>query len=148
MSDQSRQSLGHKLDKVWQFVSLLTLEPYIFMFYIMNAIKGVPSGQLTQDKICLNQFHLSSNYCYALPTMSATDDYLNKKSEVLAEATNFSIYGALFMTLPSLFGGFLIGPWTDKYPMGKKIILMAGSLTGIMEALILILNDYYYYGSK
>lgn len=136
--------LCSKLRIAYQFLSLLKIEPYLFVVYFLLNLKQTPSTQLVQDKICMFELQLPANYCLALPMMKKEEDFLNSKSEVLEKSNNFAVYGAMFMTLPGLIAGFFVGPWTDKYLKAKKILLIVGSLAAISEAVIALLNIYFY----
>ncbi|XP_054156892.1 proton-coupled folate transporter-like [Oppia nitens] len=142
--------ISYKLKRFWDFVSLLTVEPYLLAFMFVYTMKGVPTTQLAQDKICRFVYNLPANYCSALPTMTDKDDYLHKKSEILSEGTSFTLYSVVILTIPSVIASLFIGSWTDKYLNAKKVLLIGGALAAICECSLLIINDYcfeisYYY---
>ncbi|CAG2118473.1 unnamed protein product, partial [Medioppia subpectinata] len=55
----------------------------------------------------------------------------------------FNLYAILVGTLPAVVISLFIGSWTDTYGKAKKVVLIANAVTSILEALILILNDYF-----
>lgn len=136
--------LVHKLRRALQFFSLLTIEPYAFGFFFLFTLKNTPTTQLIQDKICLFHFELNSTYCHHLPEMTMPEDTLHMKTRVLAEANNYQVFMALMMTIPGFIAGLFVGPWLDVYLKAKKMLLIAGNVAGICEAVILILNVYFY----
>ena len=140
--------LKHRLVRCYQFFTLLTVEPYLFGFHFLTALKHTPTTQLIQDKICLFEFNLNGTYCYELPQMTVEDDTLHRKSEVLANTNNYSIYMQLVLTVPAIVASMFIGPWLDVFLKAKKILLIAGALAGVCEAVILLLNVYFYDFSK
>ena len=140
----SVQKFTHKVKRIFEFFSLLNVEPFILFLMISSMIKIVPSSQLIQDKICLNKFNMTSTYCLNLPQMTAEEDIFNVKTQILKEVTKYSLYSNLIGTIPTLLGTLLIGSWIDKYRGAKKAIMIASALAGIMEGLIAIANIYYY----
>ncbi|CAG2105249.1 unnamed protein product [Medioppia subpectinata] len=105
---------------------------------------NVPIDQLIQDKICRVEYRLAANYCRQLSTLSADDDYLHMKSQILADGSTFTIYQILILTLPSVLATLFIGSWTDTYIKAKKAILIAGAVAAVCEAVMLCLNSYYF----
>ena len=144
MTVPSNRGLCFKFKRVLEFISLLNVEPFIFFHIINSSLKKVPTDQLIQDKICLFKYHLKADYCLNLPEMSADDDVLHKKSTILAELTEYSLYTTLISTVPMLLASLLVGSWTDKYVSAKKALFIAGAVTGIIESLILLGNVYFY----
>ena len=140
----SVQKFTHKVKRIFEFLSLLNVEPFILLLMITYTIKIVPSSQLVQDKICLNKYHMTSTYCLNLPQMTAEEDIFNVKTDILKDVTKYSLYSNLIGTIPTLLGTLLVGSWIDKYRGAKKTIMIACALSGVMENLIGIANVYYY----
>ena len=133
-----------RLRFAYKFLTMLTIEPYLFGFFFLTALKMTPTTQLIQDKICLFEFNLNSTYCYDLPHMTPKEDTLHRKSAVLALANTFSIYQTLTLTIPGFIAGMFIGPWLDAFLNAKKFLLIAGAFAGICEAIVLLFNVYFY----
>jgi F0F1-type ATP synthase assembly protein I len=133
--------LTHKIKRSFEFLFLLRVEPYLFLFYFFFCVKKVPLDQLIQDKICFQKYNLSYDYCLKLPQMKSESDYLHKKSVILGDVTQFSVYSSLITTIPTVIAALFIGSWTDKYIKAKKYLLIAGAISGICEALILVWNS-------
>ncbi|CAG2106821.1 unnamed protein product [Medioppia subpectinata] len=108
------------------------------------TLKGVPGAQLVEDKLCLLNYNLNSSYCLWLPVMNETQDILGKKSAILAESTNYLLYATLILTIPSILTSVFIGAWTDRYQPAKKMLLIVGGLSGVLEALINIITVIFY----
>ena len=139
-----RATFGHKCKRVLQFIKLLSIEPCIFMVMFVNTIKSVPTDQLIQDKICLQNYNLSLAYCRELPKMTDEDDYMDVKSNILGELTTFRLYTSMITTIPSIMASLIIGGWVDRYENAKKAMFIAGAVAGMCEQLILIANVYFY----
>lgn len=144
MESKRTDRMLKKIKRFNEFINLLSVEPYIFIFFFVMSIKKVPLDQLIQDKICLFKYNLKANYCSFLPQMTEEEDFENKKTIILGEMTNFSLYSIAMLTIPSVVMALFIGSWTDKYMNAKKLLLIGGALAGILEMLILILNVYFY----
>ncbi|XP_054157504.1 uncharacterized protein LOC128955852 [Oppia nitens] len=142
MSD--RKTCLQYLKSCYHFLTLLRVEPYLFAFMFVYTLKKVPTDQLIQDKICRFRYQLDVDYCTKLPEMMDEEDYLNKKSQILANGTTFTIYQVILVTLPSMVASLFIGSWTDKYLNAKRVLLIAGAVTAVCEAIILVLCDYFY----
>ena len=133
-----------RLRWTYLFLSMLTIEPYLFGMTFLVALKTIPNSQLIQDKICLFEFNLNSTYCHDLPHMTFQEDTLHRKPAVLAVANTFSIYQSLGWTIPGIVAGMFIGPWLDAVLKAKKFLLMAGAISVICETIILLFNVYFY----
>ena len=71
-------------------MKLLRVEPYLFLVIFQFALKGTPSSQLLQDKICMNWYNTTAQYCRGLPTIDEHDDSPGHyKNRVLADAAQF-----------------------------------------------------------
>ncbi|CAG2104672.1 unnamed protein product, partial [Medioppia subpectinata] len=133
-----------RLSRLWQFSRLLTIEPYIFVLMFIYTLKKVPTDQLAQDKICRLSYGMNTTYCQQLSHMTADEDYMHVKSKILADSTNFGLYMIIISTLPTVLTSLFIGAWTDNYINAKKVLLIMGSMAMICEAVINILNDYFF----
>jgi hypothetical protein len=140
--------LTHKIKRTFEFLCLLRVEPYLFLFYFFFSVKRVPLDQLIQDKICFQKYNLSRDYCLELPHMNSESDYLHKKSLILGDVTQFSIYSSIITTIPTLIAALFIGSWADKYIKAKKYLLIAGAISGVCEALILVWSSVYFDSRK
>jgi MFS-type transporter involved in bile tolerance (Atg22 family) len=80
--------------------------------------------------------------------MNSESDYLHKKSLILGDVTQFSIYSSIITTIPTLIAALFIGSWADKYIKAKKYLLIAGAISGVCEALILVWSSVYFDSRK
>ena len=77
-----------------KFLKLLRVEPFIFLVALQIGLKGMPNGQLIQDKICTHWYDTgelkNGSYCHDLPSIKETgNDPGHFKSRILADATQF-----------------------------------------------------------
>jgi len=139
-----KSGFKYKWFQFYEFICLLRVEPYLFVFIFVASLKKVPTDQLIQDKICLFTYQLDTTYCTQLSTMSDDEDTIHMKSIILKDCSNFTLYSTLMMTIPTLITTLFIGAWTDTYVQAKKILLLASAVAAILEAIILIFNDYFF----
>ncbi|XP_054157505.1 proton-coupled folate transporter-like [Oppia nitens] len=132
---QNKTTLTAKLKKFYDFLCLLTVEPYLFAFMFVLHLKKVPTDQMVQDKICLYKYQLDSHYCAVLSTMTSDEDYLQMKSKILSDTTNYTVYSVILMTLPSVIASLFIGSWIDNYIKAKKYLLMSYYLVVLVSVL-------------
>lgn len=141
---QVSNKLSVKFRRTIGFLALMNVEPVLFAMMFFFSLKRTPTDQLIQDKICLLKYGAPPNYCLALPRMKPDDDYLHIKSAVLEDTTRFSMYHTLTTTIPSLIAGLLIGSWTDRYQNAKKVLMIAGAISAVLEAAIMVANAYFF----
>jgi hypothetical protein len=134
----------NRIGRIKDFLSLMTVEPYMFLLMFVYTLKKVPTDQLTQDKICLVSYGLNATYCSHFSSMTADEDYLHKKSLILADVTNFGLYVVCVGTVPTIITSLFVGSWVDNYAGAKKAILIVGAMAFMVESVINILNDYFY----
>lgn len=132
--------MSSKLKRLCSFVSLLRVEPFLLLLVFQYNIKRVPSDQLLQDKICVQMYNTTTDYCHSVPSMKPEDDKLGFKSLILKDTNQFNLYINLLVTIPCVIIQFFIGSWVDKYIHGKKTLMLLGSMAGTIEGVILTWN--------
>ena len=76
-----------------EFIKLLRLDPYIFLVAFQIAIRAAPVGQLFQDKICLDWYNTSDQYCRDLPTTEEVGEGEGHfKTRILQDRALFGLY--------------------------------------------------------
>ena len=71
-------------------MKLLRVEPYLFLVIFQMALKGTPSSQLLQDKICMNWYNTTAQYCRDLPTLKEEGDSPGHyKNRILSDVAMF-----------------------------------------------------------
>ncbi|CAG2106820.1 unnamed protein product, partial [Medioppia subpectinata] len=108
------------------------------------SLKGVPTGQLVEDKLCLFKYRQNVSYCLQLAKMTEMEDTVGLKLPILTEMTKLTLYATLILTIPSILASLFIGAWTDRYQPAKKILLIVGAVCGAVDAVANMLNVYYY----
>ncbi|RWS07757.1 hypothetical protein B4U79_17285 [Dinothrombium tinctorium] len=124
--------------KFYKLLSLLKIEPFIFLFLLAASEKSVTVTQMYQDKLCIIDYGESASFCKYLNATSELEK--QKKISLLAEASFFSPYQALISTIPSVIASLFIGAWIDKHFKAVKIVLLMAALCSSLETSILMLN--------
>lgn len=134
--------LLEKSKRLFMFLSFLRLEVFVLFYMFTYYIKRVPLEQLVQDKICLQYYNLSSDYCTKLPELSRDNDIGGFKSKILKEATQFNFYHTIIATCPSVIWSLFIGSWMDKYVHARKILLIVSAIGAFSEVVLIGLNAF------
>ena len=130
-----------KFKTALRFIS--SLKPKFCVVSCMRSfsIRGIPLNQLLQNRICMQHNRIDENYCSNLAKTDDKDDVngLNIKiSKYVADMT----FLVIILTLSSVFDPHLIGPWMDKYPHARKILLIVNCFAATLELILSGLNAY------
>ena len=121
------------------FVKLLNVEPYMFMMMVTMTIKMSINGQLYQDKICINDLGHPIDVCRTIST--TTDPALEQTlSAIIVTANRYSVYQTMVFTVPGVIFSLFIGSWSDKYPSGRKMLMVFGAIGSLLDGVVAILN--------
>jgi len=130
---------------ILSFICLLRVEPFVLTFLFTFLIGSVPQGQMIQDKICIQKYNLSREFCHDLPEFKdVTNPDYHYKSLILKDATQFTLYTTIAATVPSIFWSLFFGSWSDKYVHAKKILLLLGGLSGVVQSALCIYQAVYF----
>ena len=141
-------SFGKKAKTALKFISLLKLEVCILLSMLAFSIRGIPFNQLLQDKICMQNYGNDRKYCRDLAEITVEDDPKGFKIKILKDVTDMGLYFVLILTLPSVFWSLFIGPWMDKYPHARKILIIVYSIGALLEVILYALNAYMFNWGK
>jgi hypothetical protein len=81
-----------KMGKIWSFVKTLKVEPYLFLHMFAGSVASVTTTLLLQDKICVNIYGQSNNFCTDLNAIKPSDDPQGFKDKILSTSTQFGLY--------------------------------------------------------
>ncbi|XP_054158171.1 uncharacterized protein LOC128956477 [Oppia nitens] len=119
-------------------------------------LSEITTNQLIQDKICLNRYNQSVDYCVDISkvtttttatgaqAINATSVVVAIKDSILGDLARFNIYTVNISTLPAFFYVLFIGSWTDSYVHGRKLVLLLSSLSYIGMFAGLLFNSIYF----
>ena len=112
------------------------IEPYMFFMTLGFAVTLVPLDQLQQDKICLTQYHQSSDYCinFSKSPTSVT------KLAILASSSLFSMKVSIIDTLPAIFWCLMIGSVCDRFPKTRKYFMILTAVSVILRDVLVLFN--------
>ena len=134
--------MSTKLRTLLRFISLLRLEPFMLMFTTFYFIKRNSLDVLIQDKLCRNKYNMTEEFCINL--YSNDSDICATKTLVLAEAVMYNAYNQWISFPLSIVWSLFLGTWCDRYPKGRKCILIIAAITQTMEAAINTMNSYFF----
>ena len=141
-------SFGKKVKTAFKFISLLKPEVCILLSMFAFHIRGIPFNQLLQDKICMQNYGNDRKYCRDLAEITVEDDPKGFKIKILKDVTDMGLYFILILTLPSVFWSLFIGPWMDKYPHARKILIISYSIGSTLEVILCAFNAYMFNWGK
>ncbi|XP_074598901.1 putative peptidoglycan muropeptide transporter SLC46 [Brevipalpus obovatus] len=118
--------------KILDTIKVFRIDLYVLMFAFTMGITHVPSNQLVQDKICLNDFLLSPEICR---NIQERPEYTKEAIAIYRKTTLFSTYASLVIFVPSILVTLFLGRWLDRYPQNLKFVLAAPLLGFILYCL-------------
>ena len=78
---------------ILEFVKILRVEPFLLLMAFQMGLKQSPHSQLAIDKICLQWYNTTVDYCHDLPSSHEEGtDPGHYKTRILGEA---SVFGKL-----------------------------------------------------
>ncbi|KAJ6215641.1 hypothetical protein RDWZM_010141 [Blomia tropicalis] len=131
-----------RFQNIFNLLRFLTMEPIIFITMLNHTMKQIPTFQMLQDKLCIQRYNLSNDYCHNLPTMEI--DPLQMKSIILVDVTQMKLYINIIYTILLIIVSIIIGPLIDQYPRAKRLLLIMVSIMTMGEMTILALNSFFY----
>lgn len=121
-----------------KFVKRSFLEPIVFLHGLANTFLFVSLHQLFQDKVCLQIFQQTTEYCRYL---NLQDDEL--KDDIVSEVSVWSTYKEYMVLIPGALSALFIGSWCDKFENGKRYCLIATCLAHLVEVSLFLANAIY-----
>ena len=86
----TKEWLISRLKGLWNFIKILRVEPFLFLTMFQLSLKDTPPNQLIQDKICMNWYNTTAQYCRHLPTIDEHDDSPGHyKNRILVDVAQF-----------------------------------------------------------
>ena len=142
-------SISFKLRSFFSFINCLRVELYYALYLFAYSVNGVPTAQLYTDKICIQKFNQTAEFCTNLAEMdNENDPKYHYKSLVLSESAQYNMYSYIISLGPAVLWSLLFGSWVDKYYYGNKLLLLAGGICMTIESSMLLLQSYWFDMSK
>src|SRR5882757_6408791 len=132
-------SISFKLRNFFSFINCLRIELYYALYLFAFNVNSVPTAQLFQDKICIQKFNQTAEFCVKLAEMDDENDpKYHYKSLVLKESAQFNMYSYIVALGPAVFWSLLFGSWVDKYYYAKKLLFLVGGICMTIESSMLL----------
>lgn len=124
------------------------VEPFMLLYMFGYSLSGMAVTQLIQDKLCRVDYDQSTQFCISINSQDFDHGAERIKSSILADAAYITLYRTLLSTLPCMIWAVFLGPWSDTYVHGRKLIMIAGAIAAALESFILIINAMDFHSSK
>ena len=118
----------------------IRVEPFMLFLQLSVAVSGITIQQLIQDKLCIQKYHQSVEFCRNLGTSEDSPE----KSKILSSLVTFNMIQTILDSLPGIIWALMIGSLCDNYINGRKIIMFLASLSGLIKNFLLIMNTFYF----
>ena len=105
----------------------------------------VTRTQLFQDKLCLNKYNQTRQYCIELgkhKSSGDSDEPDHIANQILGEVSQYLTYTTIIGTVPGLFYILFIASWMDHYVHGRKLVLCLGGLAYMISNGLSLLMSY------
>lgn len=123
------------------FIACLRVEVFFVLYMFSFSFRMTPISQMVQDKICVNSYNQTIAICKAI---SKFENSQHHKAEVLIDYQYYSQISIIIGTLPAVFWTAFFGPWCDNYIYAKKILMIVGTLTGLLENIGNLFGAFYF----
>ncbi|XP_015783763.1 uncharacterized protein LOC107361447 [Tetranychus urticae] len=126
------------ISKNGHLIKVLRIDIYLFLFMLGYYIGQVPTTQLIEDKICINELHIDPDLCQNLDQTTEITEVT--KNDVLERTTKIKNWQTILSTIPgiaiSLFSGF----WIDSYPAHIRYLLMVPCVSIALQSITLMIQ--------
>ena len=126
---------------IWSLMTCLHIEPIVGMAMTAILARNSATQQLLQDKLCTFKYHMDDEYCRDLASQPDSRD----KNHILTDVTTYMSGKELIALLPHLTLTLFAASWCDRYPNGRRYLIVASILGQLMETILMILNAAFYY---
>ena len=121
-------------------IQRLCVEPFILLYMIGYSLSAMAVSQLVQDKLCRVDYKQSAAFCISINNADFDHGAETIKSKIITDSTYITLYRTVISTVPCIVWAVFLGPWSDTYVHGRKLIMIAGATAAAIESFILILN--------
>jgi len=140
-----KSCLSTVMGKIKNFFNNLTIEPILFFLGIIKSLdKSAINKQLIIDKICLNEYGFSPEFCHQLGDkgMRRRNEFLSGNNTLIQnEAAQFGVYASVIDHLIPVIVAIFLGAWSDRF--GRKFLLYIFFFFAIIDACGDLLNSYF-----
>lgn len=119
--------------EVVSFIKNSRSEPYLFSAGIFISLKIVCLQLLIQDKLCLNRFNQTREFCSSLST--SPDSMI--KNEIIGKGSYYMTVVIMIQTLPGVIWSLFIGIGCDKFIKGRQIFMILSVTSGVIDSIFL-----------
>lgn len=129
-------------------IKQLVVEPFILLYMIGYSLSGMAVFQLVQDKLCRVDYDQTSKFCISINSENFDHGGEGIKSSIISSGAYITLYRTLLATLPCMIWVVFLGPWSDTYVSGRKLIMLAGGIAASIESIVLIIFASMFHSCK
>lgn len=122
--------------------SKLRLDVMIFFIIFASAVQNITVTRIMNDKMCFNQFHSRSEFCF--PMTLDGQDTVNSTMKTVKRIYNIKPIELTLSTVPATLTTFLFSIWVDAYPKYLKYMVSIPTLGFICQVIILLINTSFF----
>jgi hypothetical protein len=126
--------------RTFDFLKRSRAEPLIIANDFAVALRTVAIQQLIQDKLCLEKYKETSEYCHELS--EEADSTI--KEDIVSDVSQYLGFKELIVIIPVLLSALFVGSICDRFVGGKRYCLLSCTFSQFLETSFLLLNAYYF----
>jgi len=115
-------------------MSLLSLEPIVFLQTFTWGLSSVISQNLVIEKVC-------RDLGFSVAVCKDINNHDAENSAVEARTSEINMYMSILSSIPCMVVALFIGPWSDRN--GRKPVMVIPMIGYILSTLCWLLNIYY-----
>ncbi|XP_074605735.1 putative peptidoglycan muropeptide transporter SLC46 [Brevipalpus obovatus] len=136
-----RKNVDNTTHKSFSYLKVISLDIFCFIVCFTFGFSDISLNQIVQDKICLNDLHLSRDVCHNIQDQK---DYLPQAIDIYTHVTRWKSYVNFIGYFPGILVTIFLGKWLDRYPNMMKYVLAAQPLGNLVCCLIVLHQLFYF----
>ncbi|XP_015789069.1 uncharacterized protein LOC107366004 [Tetranychus urticae] len=120
----------------------LRIDVMIFFLIFASAVQNITVTRIENDKICFNQFHSRSEFCF--PMTLDGQDTVNLTLQTVKRIYNIKPIELSLSIIPATLTTALFSIWIDAYPKYLKYMVSIPTLGFICQVVILLVNTSFF----
>ena len=92
------------------FLKRSVIEPIVFLHTLAGSLRATAILQLQQDKICMQKFNGTADFCHYL----STKDSSKLKDDIVSSVSEYTTYKEFLVIIPAIITALFVGIWCDR----------------------------------
>ena len=119
--------------------SVARIEPLVLLLASSISSRSSVTQQLLQDRLCLQVHHLPADTCRSLASPNGRIVDITAREAVMSDVASYLSLKELLSILPCLLLTAATAAWCDKYPNGRRLVILASAVGHLLESVLLLL---------